>query len=261
MFNRLMKSIYFLLSYPFIYCHFRIPCCSNLIVNTWKSMLRIMIYFVPFSNFGQRRPCSGSSFRGLGWWKRVTFHCWEPRPVDIQGILGTINEKREALEGMTSKLDVLNHIKHMFCWRMPWRYHSCNMCWEHRPLTCVEELRIFDGALFDSLGRVANVSLEGDECKQAGFPVNYGSLGCRRAGDIALPSFLAFMNSVGELVETILSWMNIADTNELAETVESWRRASGCAPLPDDPIRQRAWHLPICWEKLGKYIAGGGSGV
>ena len=42
------------------------------------------------------------------------------------------------------------------------------------------------------------------------------------------------MNSVGELVETILSRINIADTNELAEAVESWRRASGGAPLPDD---------------------------
>ena len=29
-------------------------------------------------------------------------------PVDIQGIPGTINEKREALESMTSKLEVLN---------------------------------------------------------------------------------------------------------------------------------------------------------
>ena len=59
-------------------------------------------------------------------------------PVDIQGIPGTINEKREALERMTSKLEVLTHIKHLFCWRMPSRYLSCNMYWEHRPFTCVE---------------------------------------------------------------------------------------------------------------------------
>ena len=41
------------------------------------------------------------------------------------------------------------------------------------------------------------------------------------------------MNSMGELVETILSRINIADTNELAEAVESWRGASGGASLPD----------------------------
>ena len=61
------------------------------------------------------------------------------------------------------------------------------------------------------------------------------------------------MNSVGELVETILSRLNIADTNELAEAVESWRGASGGAPLPDDPNRQRAWDLPIVernWENM-----------
>ena len=87
---------------------------------------------------------------------------------------------------------------------------------------CREELQIFDKALFGSLGRVSNVSLE-DVCNQGGFPVNFGGLGCKRAEDIALPSFLAYMNSVGELVETILSRINIADTNELAEAVESWR--------------------------------------
>ena len=89
------------------------------------------------------------------------------------------------------------------------------------------------------------MSLEGDVCKQAGFPVNTGGLGCRRAENTALPSLLASMNSVGELVETILSRINITDTNELAEAVESWRGASGDAPLPDDPSRQVAWDLPI----------------
>ena len=85
------------------------------------------------------------------------------------------------------------------------------------------------------------------------FPVNFGGLGCRRAKDIALPSFLASMNSVGELVETILSRINIADTNELAEVVESWRGASGGAPLPDDLSHQKVWDLPIVernWENM-----------
>ena len=77
-------------------------------------------------------------------------------------------------------------------------------------------------ALFDSLGRVANVSLEGDLCKQARFPVNFGGLTCRRAGDIALSPFLSSINSVSELVETFLSRINIEDTNELPEGVESW---------------------------------------
>ena len=107
-------------------------------------------------------------------------------------------------------------------------------------------MSVFDRALFDSLGRVAYVSLEVDVCIQAGLPVFcFGGLECKRAGNIALPSFIASMNSVGKLVETILSRINIAGTNELAEAVESWRGASGCASLSDDPRRQKAWGLPI----------------
>ena len=55
------------------------------------------------------------------------------------------------------------------------------------------------------------------------------------------------------MVETILSRINIADTNELAEAVESWRGASGGAPLPANPSRQKAWDLPIVernWENM-----------
>ena len=73
----------------------------------------------------------------------------------------------------------------------------------------------------------------------------------RRAGNIALPSFIASMNSVGELVETILSRINIADTNEL---VKSWRGASGGATLLDDPRRQKAWDLPIVKKKLDNML-------
>ena len=177
-------------------------------------------------------------------------------PVDIQGIPGTINEKREALERMTSKLEVLNPhqafvlLKNAFTFAIPKLQYVLRASPAY---LCREELRIFDRALFDSLGRVANVSLERDVCKQAGFSANFVGLGCRRAEDIPLPSFLASMNSVGELVETILSRINIADTDELAETVESWTGASDDAPLPDDPSRQKAWDLPIVernWENL-----------
>ena len=177
-------------------------------------------------------------------------------PVDIQGITGTINEKREALERMTSKLEVLNLHQAFVSLKNAFAISRLQYVPRISPAyLCREELRIFDRTLFGSLGRVTNVSLEGigNVCKQAGFPVNFGGLGCRRAEDIALPSFLASMYSVGELVETILSRINIADTNELAEAVESWRGPSVDAPLPDDKSRQKAWDLPIVernWENM-----------
>ena len=147
---------------------------------------------------------------------------------------------------MTSKLEVLNPHQAFVLLKNAFAMPKLQYVLRASPAyLCREELRISDRALFGSLGRVANMSLEGDVCKQAGFPVNFGGLCCRREEYIALPSFLASMYSVGELVETILSRINLADTKELAEAVESWRGASGDAPLPDDPSRQKAWDLPI----------------
>ena len=122
-------------------------------------------------------------------------------PVDIQGIPGTIHEKRGALERMTSKLEVLNPHQAFVLLKNAFAIPKLQYVLRASPAyLCGEELSVFDRALFDSLGRVANVSLEGDVCKQAWLPVSFGGLGCRRAGDIALPSFIATKNSVGELV-------------------------------------------------------------
>ena len=37
------------------------------------------------------------------------------------------------------------------------------------------------------------MSLERDVCIQAGFPESFGGFDCRRAGHVALPSFLEFI--------------------------------------------------------------------
>ena len=50
-----------------------------------------------------------------------------------------------------------------------------------------------------------------------------------------------------------LSVRNALFQDSTAEAVESWRRASGGPPLPDDPNRQKAWDLPIVeryWENM-----------
>ena len=149
--------------------------------------------------------------------------------MDIQGIPVTIHEKREALERRTSKLEVLNSHQSFVLLKNAFAISKLQYILRVSPAyLCREELRVFDRALFDSLGRVANVLLEGHVCKQAGSPMSFGGLGCRREGGIALPSSIAYMNSVGELVETILSRINIADTNELAEAGESWRGGGVC---------------------------------
>ena len=91
-------------------------------------------------------------------------------PVDMRGIPGTIHEKREALERMTSKFEALNThqafvlLKNVFAIPKLQYVLRASPAYLYR-----EKLRVFHRALFDSLRRVANVSLEGDVRKQAGF--------------------------------------------------------------------------------------------
>ena len=109
--------------------------------------------------------------------------------MDIQGISGTIHEKREALERMTSKLKVLNPHQAFVLLKNAFAIPKLQYVLRASPVyLCREELRVFDRALFDSQGRVANVSLEWDVCKQDGFLVSFGGLGSRRAGVIG-PAF------------------------------------------------------------------------
>ena len=85
---------------------------------------------------------------------------------------------------MTSKLEVLNPHQAFVLLKNAFAIPKLQYVLRASPAyLCGEELSVFVRALFDSLGRVANVSLEGDVSKQAG----------------------------------------LADTNELAEAVESWR--------------------------------------
>ena len=91
---------------------------------------------------------------------------------------GTIFEEREAFERMASKQEVLNQHQAFVLLKNAFAMPKLQFVLRAQPAyLCREELRIFDRALFDSLGRMANVSLEGDVVKQAGFPVSFGGVG------------------------------------------------------------------------------------
>ena len=51
---------------------------------------------------------------------------------------------------------------------------------------------------FQWKNRVANVSFEVNVYQHVKLPENLASFGCRRAGDIVLPSFLPHIESIGE---------------------------------------------------------------
>ena len=93
------------------------------------------------------------------------------------------------------------------------------------------------------LRRMTNLLFEGGVSKQAGLPVSFGGLCCRRTGDRTLPSFLVSMNSVCELEETFLFRTNIADTDDLSKIVVSW--VSNGASLLDHSTRQKPCDRPV----------------
>ena len=96
-----------------------------------------------------------------------------------------------------------------------------------------------------SLSRVTNVSLDDSAWVQAGLPVALGGLGCRRAEDVALSAFVASLYSVNDLVDAILSRMNIAETNELVDPVVAWTLRSESLQLPESKASQKSWDSPL----------------
>ena len=96
--------------------------------------------------------------------------------MDIEGISGIIHEKRRAFERMTSKLVVLNPHQAFVLLKKTFAIPKLQYVPRASPAYwCREELHIFNRALIDPVGRVANLSLEGVVCKQARFPVEFWS--------------------------------------------------------------------------------------
>ena len=92
-------------------------------------------------------PCSEGSFWGLGWCDLSLLGA----PVDIQGIPGTIHEKREALERITSKLEVLNPHQSIVLLKNAFAIPKLQYVLRASPAYLYrEELRVVDRALFFS---------------------------------------------------------------------------------------------------------------
>ena len=74
-------------------------------------------------------------------------------PVDIQSIPGTIQEKREALERSTSKLEVMNPYQAFVLLKNVFVIPKLQYVLRASPAyLCGEELSVFGRALFDYLG-------------------------------------------------------------------------------------------------------------
>lgn len=70
-------------------------------------------------------------------------------------------------------------------------------------------------------------------------------MGFRRGTDIALPACLSSLHSAWELVEIILSNINMVEASELSDAEETWKRLSEEDGLPDSTNSQKSWDIPL----------------
>ena len=167
-------------------------------------------------------------------------------PIAAQGISGTLLDRREDLDRLISRLEVCDNHQAFILLRNAFAIPKLQYILRASPAySCLEELRAFDKSLRVSLSRVTNVSLDDSAWVQAGLPVALGGLGCRRAEDIALPAFVASLYSVNDLVDAILSRINMAETNELVDAVAAWTLRGESLQLPESKASQKSWDSPL----------------
>ena len=166
-------------------------------------------------------------------------------PVTQDGVVGAIRDKREALERMISRLEVLDAHQAFVLLRGSFAIPKLQYVLRASPAYLQRaELLSFDESLRVAVASITNVALQGSSWDQACLPVNSGGLGFRRAADVSLPAFLSSLHASGELVEAILSQVNMAETSELGEAEEAWGRVSGGAAAPNLLGSQKEWDMP-----------------
>ena len=97
--------------------------------------------------------------------------------------------------------------------------------------------------------------MDDDAWKQASLPVGLGGLGVRGAFDVALLEFFASLHSVRNLVQVILSNINMAESGDLAAAEENYvGRWPGLA-APTDVCSQKAWDMPCALVVRDRMLA------
>ena len=180
-------------------------------------------------------------------------------PLSEEGIPEALRVKLSDLERMITRLEQIDSHQAFILLKNSFSIPKLQYVLRSSPAYQHGEcLSGFDLALREAVTRVTNVPLDNVSWNQAALPVSHGGLGFRRAGDIALPAFISSMHSVSNLVEAVLSDVNIvADTEELQGAVELWRERGG-DPLSlegQDKSKQKVWDLPLVERTLNGLLA------
>jgi hypothetical protein len=100
-----------------------------------------------------------------------------------------------------------------------------------------------DQILKDTICKIINITLCSRSWSQASLPIKLGGLGIRSTGSLALPAFLASVNSTLSLIGGILnvpSTINVS-VSCLTDAECAWRAENPNEQMPDEKTNQAAW--------------------
>jgi hypothetical protein len=132
-------------------------------------------------------------------------------PLSDEAISFFIEDKTQVLGRMISRLSLLPAHCGFFLLRNSLAIPKLVYLLRCSPTRhCVRALQHFVDTSASALESLLNVRLEDSALLQSSLPVGKGGLGVRHAVDLALPAFLASVESVRELVKVILatSWFS-----------------------------------------------------
>ena len=168
-------------------------------------------------------------------------------PIAAQGVQTELNSKLNALEIMTSRLNIIDPhqafvlLKHSFAIpKMTYLLRSSPAYQQ------VDLLNNFDTTIRNSMSKITNIDFTDEAWDQLSLPVRYGGLGIRKSADIALPAYISSALSANSLVEAIIrSVIDLAPFEVNAE-IEMWKASGQELTEPDDEscFKQRAWDAP-----------------
>lgn len=123
--------------------------------------------------------------------------------------------------------------------------------WNHNDL--INEL---DGAIRSTLESITNTKLDPNTWILSSLPVNSGGLGVRKVLDTALPAFLSSVNSVSQLVSTMLHQptLHIEEIVDYGDGLKEWNSLHPEQIHPEVPSLQRHWSNIVTAQLKSKLI-------
>jgi len=170
-------------------------------------------------------------------------------PIHDESIPACLLKKMKALRSYQDQLSVLFSHSAFYLTRLSLAiprlnyFLRCSPTWKYQEL-----LEEYDKTLLLMLEKILNVKLSVDSYNQATLPVREGGLGFRQAVKLATPAFLASVNSVSDLIKSLLpTYILDEPDNDYEDGLLVWSSLSKNNKVPDASLQsvQSSWESPI----------------